>query len=55
MNKVTNISNLFNFCYSLLSIPDISKWNIQNVESISRLFDHCSKLTSLPDMKFLVL
>ena len=37
-------------CSSLLSLSDISKWNINNVEDMSSLFSGCSSLSSLPDI-----
>ena len=47
--KVTNLEDLFNGCSLLESLPDISKWNINNVTNISSLFRNCSSLKSLPD------
>ena len=41
---------LFCECNSLKSLPDISKWNTQNVENISGLFYSCELLKSLPDI-----
>ena len=29
---------------SLLSLPDISKWNTQNIKDMSNLFDGCLSL-----------
>ena len=31
ITKITNMNNIFNECISLLSLPDISKWNITTV------------------------
>ena len=31
----------------LLSLPDISKWNTQNVTDMSDMFRHCQSLSSL--------
>ena len=31
-------------------IPDISEWNIENVENLSFLFYNCSSLKTLPDI-----
>ena len=47
-----NISELgiFHDCESLSSLPDISKWNIQNVNDISYMFSNCKSLSSLPDI-----
>ena len=44
------MNGAFSHCKSLQSLPDISKWNIQNVTDISDLFSFCSKLNSLPDI-----
>ena len=37
-------------CSSLKSLPDISKWNINNAENMSGLFENCKLLISLPDI-----
>ena len=44
------MNGLFYKCSSLQSLPDISKWNMNNVMTISLLFFGCSSLTSLPDI-----
>ena len=41
---------MFYGCSSLLSLPDISKWNTDNVDSIKYMFYECSSLSSLPDI-----
>jgi len=38
INNVTNMSYLFYECSSLLSLPDISKWNTKNVTDMSWMF-----------------
>ena len=48
--NVTNMRDMFNRCSSLISLPDISKWNTDNVKNMSQMFDHCSSLISLPDI-----
>ena len=35
---------------SLKKIPDISKWNIDNITNISCMFANCSSLEYLPDI-----
>ena len=50
ITKVTNISDMFNYCSSLLSLPDISKWDTSNVTNMSWSFYNCSSLSSLPDI-----
>ena len=37
-------------CESLSSLPDISKWNTNNVFDINFLFSNCISLVSLPDI-----
>ena len=44
------MSGMFRECSSLLSLPDISKWNTKNVTDMSFMFDGCSSLSSLPDI-----
>jgi len=41
---------MFCGCSSLSSLPDISKWNTNNVKNMSALFNECSSLSSLPDI-----
>ena len=35
---------------SLSSLPDISKWNTNNVKYMNFIFHGCSSLSSLPDI-----
>ena len=41
---------MFSYCSSLESLPDISKWNINNLENISHMFSGCESLKSFPDI-----
>ena len=41
---------MFALSYSLISLPDISKWNTSNVTNTSGMFTMCYSLTSLPDL-----
>ena len=41
---------MFEKCSSLTSLPDISKWNTNNVINMSSIFCKCSSLSSLPDI-----
>ena len=41
---------MFNYCNSLLSLPDISKWNVSNVNDMNEMFTDGSSLKSLPDI-----
>ena len=49
-NKIHFMSDSFNRRSSIKSLPDISKWNLSNVEDISGLFFGCSLLKKLPDI-----
>ena len=50
INDINDISCLFYDCSSLLSLPDISRWNTSNIINMSYLFGNCSSLTYLPDI-----
>jgi surface protein len=41
---------MFSDCELLSSLPDISKWNTQNVTNLNRMFSNCISLSSLPDI-----
>jgi len=49
-NFIKNMSYMFRDCESLLSLPDISKWNTNNVTDMSYMFNNCRSLSSLPDI-----
>ena len=42
--------NMFEGCKSLISLPDISKWDTSNVIDIGGIFKGCESLISLPDV-----
>ena len=42
IENVINMGYMFEGCSSLLSLPDISKWNITNVNDIKYMFSGCS-------------
>ena len=44
------MSGIFKSCSSMESLPDISKWNMKNVDNINEIFKECSSLKSLPDI-----
>ena len=44
------MSFMFSKCISLSSLPDISKWNTNNVKYINCMFYNCTSLSSLPDI-----
>ena len=55
IKTITNMSHMFgddifNGCESLLSLPDIDKWDTHNVTNMSHMFMCCKSLTSLPDI-----
>ena len=50
ITNITNMSDMFYWCTSLSSLPDISKWNTSNVTYMSRMFRGCNSLSSLPDI-----
>ena len=41
---------MFEACSSLKSLPDISKWNTNNVNDMQCMFEGCKSLKSLPDI-----
>ena len=43
------MSYMFNGCSSLKSLPDISKWNTNNVTNMNNMFGGCELLKLLPD------
>ena len=50
VNNITNMSWMFSECSSLISLPDISKWNTNKVTEMSSIFYKCSSLLSLIDI-----
>ena len=44
------MSFLFRGCISLISIPDISKWNTSKVSKAREIFFGCTSLVSLPNI-----
>ena len=44
------MDNMFRGCSSLISLPNITKWNINNVKDMKMIFFGCSSLISLPDI-----
>ena len=49
-NSITHAEEMFYGCKSLLSLPDISKWDAKNVTNIDNIFYGCCSLQSLPDI-----
>ena len=50
INKITNLSNMFNDCTQLLYFSNISKINTINITDISNMFYGCNQIVSLPDI-----
>ena len=48
--QLINMNSMFFKCSSLISLPDISKWDTSNVNYMNRMFYDCSSLISLPDI-----
>ena len=49
-SEVCYMNDMFLKCYSLKSLPDISKWNTSNVRNMRGMFVDCNSLISLPDI-----
>ena len=41
---------MFSGCNSLISLPNISKWDTKNVIDMRFMFNNCSSLISFPDI-----
>ena len=50
ITNITNMSNMFFYCDSLISISDISKLNTSKITQMNNLFCNCESLLSLPDI-----
>ena len=50
IKKIKNMSHMFSNCSSLVSLPDINKWETSQITNMNYLFFGCSSLTSLPDL-----
>ena len=48
--NLKRLNYMFGGCSSLINLPDISNWNIDNAFNISSMFFECSSLTSLSDL-----
>ena len=49
-NNVTIMDSMFEGCSLLISLPDISKWDIKNVINMNNMFNGCTSLISLPNI-----
>ena len=50
IKKIKNISYMFYGCTSLISLPDISNWNMDDVTDITGMFASCTSLSLLSDI-----
>ena len=50
ITNITNMSYMFNGCKTLVSLPDIHRWNTNTVYNMECLFGNCESLLSLPDI-----
>ena len=48
--KLLQKDSIFTNCSSLISLPDISKWDTHNVKKMSSIFNGCSSSVSIPDI-----
>ncbi len=45
------MSEMFSFCESLSSLPDISRWNTSKLEKNDDMFERCDKILKKPIIK----
>ena len=50
INKIIDSSYMFCGCISLISLPDILNWKVNNINNMMCMFVLCQKLTYLPDI-----
>ena len=44
------MGRIFYSCESLIEIPDISNWNVSNVNDMCYMFCYCKSLNALPNI-----
>ena len=49
-SNVIEMRNMFSGCKSLISLPDVSRWNTSNIHNMTFMFRGCESLQSLPDI-----
>ena len=47
---INNMSFMFDWCSSLISLPDISNLDTSNINDLSFMFSRCSSLKEFPDI-----
>ena len=50
INKITDMSYIFDGCTSLIMLNDISDWNTSNITNMSSIFNECYSLLSISDI-----
>ena len=50
INNITDATSMFSGCASLISLPDLSKWDTSKINSIKYMFYSCNSLISLSDI-----
>ena len=50
IDKITDMSNMFSGCKSLVSLPNISKWDISKVTSLKEIFSGCESISLLDNI-----
>ena len=50
ISNIINAEKMFSFCFTLLSLPNISKWDTSKVTNMGSMFHYCSSLQFLPDI-----
>ena len=50
IRKITNLSGMFEGCFDLIELHDISKLKTNNINNMEGMFSQCSKLSLLPDI-----
>ena len=48
--KISAMNEIFSNCTSLISFPDISNWDTNDVIDMNKIFYNCRSLSSLPDI-----
>ena len=50
ITKIRNASYMFSKCHRLINLPDISKWDTQNVYDMSHMFEECNCLENINEI-----
>ena len=51
LKNTKEMDYMFYNCYSLKSLPDLSKWDTKKVVNMTHMFDGCKNLKSMPDIQ----